>query len=128
MAGLCALQVPGGSIGKGHNQAAGKNRVHLGPARNNEIPGLVFINEVCNRVDLQNVKNRHFYRGLEKAGLRKITFCDWRHAYASRLIQNRESLAYVKEQLGHTSTKMTVDVYGHRSQARIVKPLTGYPR
>jgi integrase len=29
------------------------------------------------------------------------------------LIQNGESLAYIKDQLGHSSIKMTVDVYGH---------------
>jgi integrase len=29
------------------------------------------------------------------------------------LIQQGESLAYVKEQLGHHSIQMTVDVYGH---------------
>ena len=26
---------------------------------------------------------------------------------------NGESLAYVKDQLGHSSIKMTVDIYGH---------------
>jgi len=31
----------------------------------------------------------------------------------SLIIQNGESLAYVKEQLGHSSIKITVDVYGH---------------
>jgi len=29
------------------------------------------------------------------------------------LIQNGESLAYVKEQLGHHSIQITVDTYGH---------------
>ena len=32
---------------------------------------------------------------------------------ASLLTQNGESLAYVKEQLGHYSIKLTVDTYGH---------------
>jgi integrase len=36
-----------------------------------------------------------------------------RHTFASLLIQNGEPLAYVKDQLGHSSIKMTVDVYGH---------------
>jgi integrase len=36
-----------------------------------------------------------------------------RHSFASLLIQNGESLAYVKDQLGHSSIKITVDVYGH---------------
>jgi len=36
-----------------------------------------------------------------------------RHTYASLLIQNGESLAYVRDQLGHSSIRMTVDTYGH---------------
>ncbi len=36
-----------------------------------------------------------------------------RHTCASLLIQAGESLAYVKEQLGHHSISITVDVYGH---------------
>jgi integrase len=33
--------------------------------------------------------------------------------FISMLIQGGESLVYVKEQLGHHSIKITVDVYGH---------------
>jgi len=47
------------------------------------------------------------------AGLRRIRFHECRHTFASLLIQNGESLAYVKEQLGHSSIKITVDTYGH---------------
>jgi integrase len=36
-----------------------------------------------------------------------------RHTYASILLSNGESLVYVKEQLGHSSIQMTVDIYGH---------------
>jgi integrase len=36
-----------------------------------------------------------------------------RHSYASFLIQNRENLAYIRDQLGHHSIKLTVDTYGH---------------
>jgi integrase len=36
-----------------------------------------------------------------------------RHTYASLLIAQGASLAYVKEQLGHASIKITVDTYGH---------------
>ena len=38
---------------------------------------------------------------------------DLRHTYASLLIQQGESLAYVRDQLGHHSIKLTVDTYGH---------------
>jgi integrase len=36
-----------------------------------------------------------------------------RHTYASILLSNGESPAYVKEQLGHSSIQMTVDIHGH---------------
>src|SRR5262249_51333066 len=65
------------------------------------------------QLEMYNVKNRYFLKTLEKAGLRRIRFHDLRHTFASLLIQNGESLAYVKDQLGHSSIRMTVDVYGH---------------
>jgi integrase len=79
----------------------------------NEIPLWVFCNREGKPEEIHNLKNRHFFRCLTKAGLRHIRFHDLRHTFASLLIQNGESLAYVKEQLGHSSIKITVDVYGH---------------
>jgi integrase len=38
---------------------------------------------------------------------------DLRHTFASLLIQQGESLAYVRDQLGHASIQLTVDTYGH---------------
>jgi integrase len=60
-----------------------------------------------------NFARRVFHPLLKRAGLRRIRFHDLRHTFASRLIQNGESLAYVKEQMGHASIKITVDTYGH---------------
>ena len=79
----------------------------------NEIPEWVFCNREGKLPDMQNVKNRHFHKCLEKAGLRRIRFHDLRHTFASLLLTNGESLTYVKDQLGHSSIKMTVDTYGH---------------
>ena len=50
---------------------------------------------------------------LKKAGLRRFRFHDLRHSFGSLLIQEGASLAYVKEQMGHSSIQITVDVYGH---------------
>jgi hypothetical protein len=56
---------------------------------------------------------RHvFKRLLEKADLRQIRIHDLRHTYASLLLQQGESVVYVKEQLGHSSIELTVDTYG----------------
>jgi len=56
---------------------------------------------------------KHFKPCLRKASLRIIRFHDLRHTHASLLIGNGESLAYVKDQLGHSSISITVDTYGH---------------
>jgi integrase len=79
----------------------------------NEIPEWVFCNREGNPVDMHNVKNRQFFKCLEKAGLRRMRFHDLRHTHASLLIQDGQSLKYVSDQLGHSSIKMTADVYGH---------------
>jgi integrase len=63
---------------------------------------------------LDDANVRHIFgRVLEKAQLRHVRFHDLRHTFASLLIQRGESLAYVKEQMGHSSIQITVDVYGH---------------
>jgi integrase len=54
-----------------------------------------------------------FFLALKHAKLRRIRFHDMRHSFASWLFANGESLAYVKEQLGHHSIQITVDTYGH---------------
>ena len=50
---------------------------------------------------------------LTKAGLRKIRLHDLRHTFGSLLIQNGATIVYVKEQMGHSSIQVTVDLYGH---------------
>jgi integrase len=62
---------------------------------------------------MHNVERREFEKCLQDAKLRKICLHDLRHTFGSLLIQNGEPLAYVKEQMGHSSIKVTVDIYGH---------------
>jgi integrase len=50
---------------------------------------------------------------LKDAGLRRIRFHDLRHTFATLHIINNQSLAYIRDQLGHSSIKVTVDLYGH---------------
>ncbi len=50
---------------------------------------------------------------LKKAELRPVRVHDLRHSYASLLIQATKDLHYAKEQLGHSSIKVTADIYGH---------------
>jgi len=78
-----------------------------------EFPELVFVNSAGHILQHPNLRTRVFWPALAKAGLRRIRLHDLRHTYASMLIQNGESLAYVRDQLGHHSIQITVDTYGH---------------
>jgi integrase len=67
-----------------------------------------------------NFRTRKFYplfkraKGEEKPlELRQIRLHDLRHSYASLMLQQGESVTYVKEQMGHHSIQVTVDLYGH---------------
>jgi integrase len=61
----------------------------------------------------QNTVRSVFKWTLGKAGLRNIRIHDIRHTFASLLLSDGASPVYVKEQLGHSSIQMTVDIYGH---------------
>jgi integrase len=79
------------------------------------LPAKVFCASEGGPLDGDNVRTRVFYEVLKKAKgtVRRVRFHDLRHTFASLLIQNGESLVYVKEQLGHSSIQVTVDIYGH---------------
>jgi integrase len=51
------------------------------------------------------------------AELRVNRVHDLRHSYATiQLYEHHAPIQYVSEQLGHTSIKITVDIYGHPRQ------------
>ncbi|HEV8329488.1 MAG TPA: tyrosine-type recombinase/integrase [Nitrospiraceae bacterium] len=77
------------------------------------MPEWLFCNDTGNMLDPDNVRHRVFYKLLEKSGLRRIRIHDLRHTFATRLLMNGESPAYVKEQMGHSSIQVTVDLYCH---------------
>ena len=74
---------------------------------------LVFPSPDGTLLDPDNLYHRLFLPVLAKAGIRKIRLHDLRHTFGSLLIQNGASIAYVKEQMGHSSIQVTVDIYGH---------------
>jgi integrase len=78
-----------------------------------EVPPWVFVNEAGNPVDTDSFRARIWPRLFAKAGVRQVRIHDLRHSYASLLIAQGESLAYIRDQMGHHSIRVTVDTYGH---------------
>jgi len=74
---------------------------------------LIFPNKTGNPINHSNMRSRHFYPALEKAGIEKIRFHDLRHTYASLLIEQKENIKYIQTQLGHSSPTVTLNVYAH---------------
>ena len=77
-----------------------------------ETPAWVFCDEHGHMLH-HNVVRKVFHALLKAAGVRQVRFHDLRHTFASLLLQQGESPVYVKEQMGHSSIQVTVDLYGH---------------
>jgi integrase len=78
-----------------------------------KLPNFVFITSDGERLSIRSWTHQKFYKALEKAGIRKIRIHDIRHSYASILLQKGVPLTYVQKQLGHSSPRITLDVYAH---------------
>jgi integrase len=74
---------------------------------------LVFPSPSGAPLDPANLHKRVLLPTIQHGGLRRFRIHDLRHTFASLLIQDGASLAYVKEQLGHSTIAVTVDLYGH---------------
>ena len=57
--------------------------------------------------------NRQFDEALMKAGLPKVRFHDLRHGAATMLLSQGVAVKTISEVLGHSNTRMTLDVYSH---------------
>ena len=77
-----------------------------------DLPPWVFCSEAGTPLDTTNV-DKVFKRILRAVGfpLHFSPHC-LRHTFASLLLQQQESPAYVQRQLGHASIQLTVDTYG----------------
>jgi integrase len=77
----------------------------------------------------QRVIQRALERACRAAKVRIRSPHDLRHTYATILLMDHYSPAYVQKQLGHHSITMTVDVYGHwipgEGRRDLRKTLTG---
>jgi len=77
------------------------------------VPEWVFPDSNGNIRRPDDFRENVFYKALEIAELRRIRVNDLRHIVASLLLNRGNSMLYVKEQLGHSSIKVTLDLYGH---------------
>jgi integrase len=76
------------------------------------VPEWVFANKwgkIFSRDTFENALNRC----LEEANLRRIRIHDLRHTYATIRLMRGHNVGDVSYQLGHSSIKMTYDVYAH---------------
>jgi integrase len=77
----------------------------------------------------QRMIQRAMQQGCKAARLRIHNPHDLRHTYASMLLMDHYSPAYVQKQLGHSSISITVDIYGHwipgEGKKDLVKTLRG---
>ncbi|NPV54769.1 MAG: site-specific integrase [Firmicutes bacterium] len=60
-----------------------------------------------------HVLSRRFEKVLKAAGLRTITWHSLRHTYAALMISLGENLVFIQRQMGHSSIRTTLDLYGH---------------
>ena len=83
-------------------------------ARGRPLPSLVFPSDVETPRDDSKVR-KAMLAILKRAEVRRRRSIVHvlRHTFGSLLIQQGESLAYVKEQMDHASIQITCDVYGH---------------
>ena len=50
---------------------------------------------------------------IEKSKVKKIRMYDLRHSYATNMLLHDVSIKYVSDDMGHSSIKITGDIYSH---------------
>jgi integrase len=86
--------------------------------------GLVFEREEGGYLTSDHVRRSVLYPALVRAGVarvgesgRKRDLHSFRHTFARIALEGGAEITWVKEQLGHSSITLTVDLYGHWSRA-----------
>lgn len=74
---------------------------------------LVFPSRRGKPVIHSNFARAYFKTALKKAELKAVTWHSLRHTNASVRIKSEQNPKYLSEQLGHSSIKITYDLYGH---------------
>jgi len=74
---------------------------------------LVFPDDEGKPIRKEHVLRRAFYPALRRAGVRRVTLHSLRHYFASAMIMEDAPVTEVSARLGHSSPKVTLDVYSH---------------
>jgi integrase len=70
------------------------------------------------------VLRRHLYPAMTSAQIRRVgptqekrTFHSFRHTFAKRALESGAQITWLSRHLGHSSLKVTTDIYGHWERA-----------
>lgn len=75
---------------------------------------LLFPGEVEGKpLSRQNLVQKHYYGTLKDAGVKQVDFHALRHSYATVMIASGANMKYLQHQMGHSSIRVTMDLYGH---------------
>jgi integrase len=91
----------------------GKLEVHIKKMRKEALAGGTLMRGYLFPGITQRMIQRAMQRACKAARLRVRNPHDLRHTYATMLLMDHYSPAYVQKQLGHSSISITVDIYGH---------------
>jgi integrase len=107
---LPSMSEPLIAVLKAHRARQAQERLAAG--RRWQTHDLVFCTGIGTPIDAA-VLWRNFKRLLVKAGLPSIRFHDLRHSTASLLFKEGVPMKVISELLGHSSIRITADVYSH---------------
>lgn len=93
-----------------HRALQNQERLLVGSAYATE--GLIFATELGRPLQWTNV-SRVFRAEIKRLGLPTLRPYDLRHSHATLLLEAGVSAKVVQERLGHSSIKVTLDVYAH---------------
>ncbi len=96
---------------KSHRKRQAEQKLSAGPHWQEN--GLVFTTIKGTPVDAQNVTQRSYKGLLKRSGLPHMPFHGLRHSTATILLAKGIHPTYVQKLLGHSSIRLTLDLYSH---------------
>jgi integrase len=96
-----------------HRRRQAERALRLGEFYDRDLD-LVFANDAGRPLNEANLRARFYKPACVAAGIEGVSGpYDLRHTVATQLLELGENPKVVSERLGHSSTEMTLDVYGH---------------